>query len=185
MAIENLLEEIRNDAEQEVKEIISDAKREAEKLIKNAEQDAEKKASKLREEAERNAEIAESRIVASAKRNARIEIMKARDEIINRVIDEMKEKLKKIKGKKYRDYVEKAIENGKEKIGKIYIMAARKEDEKVAKEMGVEVKGKVDAIGGVIIKSIDGKKEIDATFDALLKRRMNELRIKISERLWE
>lgn len=182
-----MIEEIKilKEAEQEAREIIEDARREAEKIVKNAEQEAEKKAEKIIEEARKKADVAGSRVIASAKRNARIEIIKARDEIIGRVIDEVRNKLKKIKGKKYKEYVKNAIENGKKKMGDIYIIASRKEDEKIASELQVDVKGKTNAIGGVIIKSADGKKEIDATFDAMIKREMNELRIKISERLWE
>ena len=51
--------------------------------------------------------------------------------------------------------------------------------------MGIKVEGNAESIGGVIIRSKDGIREIDDTFESIMERKMDELRILIANELFE
>ena len=170
MAIEDLIQEIKSNAKAEVESIIKKANEEAEEIIKNAEKEAK---------------TAKGRILAMARRNANKYIIEAKEKLINECIEEIKKELKKLPSRQYKKFIEKILKEAIKEMKDGYILASRKEDEEIAKKMGIEVKGKIDAIGGVIIKSKDGSKEINSTFDALLERKRDEIRIKIAEKLWK
>ncbi len=185
MAIEDLIQEIKNDAEAEVEDIIKRANKEAEEIIKNAREKAEEKAEEIIKNADKEAETAKARILAIARRNANKYIIEAKEKLINECIEEIRKELKKLPSRQYKKFVEKSMKEAINEIKDGYILVSRKEDEEIAHKMGIEVKGKIDAIGGIIIKSRDGSKEINSTFDALLERMKDELRIKIAEKLWK
>ena len=170
MAIEDLIQEIKSNAKAEVESIIKKANEEAEEIIKKAEKEAK---------------TTKGRILAMARRNANKYIIEAKEKLINECIEEIKKELKKLPSRQYKKFIEKILKEAIKEMKDGYILASRKEDEEIAKKMGIEVKGKIDAIGGVIIKSKDGSKEINSTFDALLERRRDEIRIKIAEKLWK
>ena len=170
MAIKDLIQEIKSNAKAEVESIIKKANEEAEEIIKKAEKEAK---------------TTKGRILAMARRNANKYIIEAKEKLINECIEEIKKELKKLPSRQYKKFIEKILKEAIKEMKDGYILASRKEDEEIAKKMGIEVKGKIDAIGGVIIKSKDGSKEINSTFDALLERRRDEIRIKIAEKLWK
>ena len=170
MAIKDLIQEIKSNAKAEVESIIKKANEEAEEIIKKAEKEAK---------------TTKGRILAMARRNANKYIIETKEKLINECIEEIKKELKKLPSRQYKKFIEKILKDAIKEMKDGYILASRKEDEEIAKKMGIEVKGKIDAIGGVIIKSKDGSKEINSTFDALLERRRDEIRIKIAEKLWK
>ncbi|KAA0003748.1 MAG: hypothetical protein FE044_01135 [Thermoplasmata archaeon] len=185
MAIEDLIQEIKSNAKAEVESIIKKANEEAEEIIKKAEKEANEEAEEIIKKAEKEAKTTKGRILAMARRNANKYIIEAKEKLINECIEEIKKELKKLPSRQYKKFIEKILKEAIKEMKDGYILASRKEDEEIAKKMGIEVKGKIDAIGGVIIKSKDGSKEINSTFDALLERRRDEIRIKIAEKLWK
>ena len=185
MAMQDLIQEIKNQADKEIDEIINKAKEEAKKIIDEARNKAKEEAKKIEADGKKQASIVKGKILAMARRKANKHIIEAKEMAIQECIDEIRRKLKNLKGKKYEDFVEKSIKEAMKELKDCYILVSRKDDEKIAKKFGIEVKGKINAIGGVIIKSKDGSKEIDATFDFLLEKKKEEIRIKIAEKLWK
>ncbi len=185
MAIQDLIQEIKNQADKEIDEIINEAKEEAKKIINEARNKAKEEAKKIEANGQKQASIVKGKILAMARRKANKHIIEAKEMVIQECIDEAKKELKNLKGKKYENFVEKSIKEAMNELKDCYILASRKDDEKIAKKIGIEARGKINAIGGVIIKSKDGSKEIDATFDFLLEKKKEEIRIKIAEKLWK
>ncbi|MCD6330814.1 MAG: V-type ATP synthase subunit E, partial [Thermoplasmata archaeon] len=103
---------------------------------------------------------------------------------INECYEKVKEKLKKLDSKEYKKIIEKELKKALKEIKEGYVMISRKEDEEIAKKYSLEVKGKIDCLGGMILKSKDGSKEIDLTFDFLLERKKDEIRIEIARNLF-
>ena len=65
------------------------------------------------------------------------------------------------------------------------MIATRKEDRSIAQKLGIEVKGEREGIGGVILKSADGRMEIDLTFDFMLESERDTIRRMIARKLLE
>jgi len=184
MALEKLIQRIESDAENEANQIIEDARRRAEEIIEEAKKRAEKEARDIEARGEKEAARLREKTLASARRDARELEIQAKEEVIRECIDRAKEDLKRLKGKKYEDAIKKFIEDGKKSLGDCVVVPSREQDRKIAEKMGVKAEGKVDSIGGVIIRSRDGVREIDSTFESIMERKMGELRILVANELF-
>ena len=184
MAIEQLIQTIREEAEKEVKEIIDSAEKEAKKIIEEAKKAGKKEAEKIKAQGEKEAKRTREKIIAAARRKARMEITNAKEEIIRLCIEEIRKRLQNLESKKYQKIVEGMIKDAMKEMRDFYIVATREEDEKIAEKLGIEVRGKEKGIGGVIIKTKDGSKEMDLTFDFLLDRKGEEIRIMIAKKIF-
>ena len=96
----------------------------------------------------------------------------------------IKNKLGELESKKYQKIVEKMLKDAMKELKNFYIIATREEDKKIAKKLDVEVIGERKGIGGIIIKTRDGSKEMDLTFDFMLERKKEEIRIMIAKKLF-
>ena len=53
-----------------------------------------------------------------------------------------------------------------------------------AKNLGLKITGNVDASGGIILTSGDGQITLDNTFDGILERKKDRIRIKVGKLLF-
>jgi vacuolar-type H+-ATPase subunit E/Vma4 len=184
MTLEKLMERIREEADREIEEIIARAEEEAKKIIEEEKKRGIEEAEKIETHAVKEAEKIKERILSNARRKARVNETGAKEEMINECMKKVVEKLKKMDGKKYSNFVEKNLEVATKEIKDGYILFTRDEDIKIAKKFGIDAKEKINGIGGVILRSKDGKKEIDLTFDFLIEKNREEMRIKIAKKLF-
>lgn len=63
-------------------------------------------------------------------------------------------------------------------------IVSKDEDKEIAKNLGLKVTGNVDASGGIILTSGDGQITLDNTFDGILERKKNRIRIKVGKLLF-
>jgi len=63
-------------------------------------------------------------------------------------------------------------------------IVSKDEDKEIAKNLGLKVTGNVDASGGIILKSGDKQITLDNTFDGILKRKKDIIRIKVGKLLF-
>ncbi|MEM2935055.1 MAG: V-type ATP synthase subunit E [Candidatus Thermoplasmatota archaeon] len=184
MTLEKLMQRIKEEADREIGEIIARAEEEAKKIIEEEEKKGMEEAEKIKANAIKEAEKIKEKILSNARRKARVHETSAKEEVINECMKKVVEKLKKMDGKKYSNFVEKNLEIALKEIKDGYILFTRDEDVKIAKKFGIETKEKIDGIGGVILRSKDGKKEIDLTFNFLIEKNREEMRIKIAKKLF-
>ena len=185
MAIEKLLARIEEDARREIDEIIKAAEDEAKRIIEGAREEGKKEAEKITKKGKKEAERARDRIISAAKREARMIITNAKEEVIQQCFEIIREKMASMPSKEYKKIVEDMVKDAIKDGGDYVLFYSRKEDKKIAEKLNIDVEGKIDAIGGVVLKAKDGSKEIDLTFDFLLERKKEEIRIMIAEKLFE
>ncbi|HHO57443.1 MAG TPA: hypothetical protein ENJ70_02700 [Thermoplasmatales archaeon] len=185
MAIEKLLARIEEDARKEIDEIIKAAEGEAKRIIEGAREEGKKEAEKITKKGKKEAERARDRIISAAKREARMMITNAKEEVIQQCLEIIREKMASLPSKEYKKIVEDMVKDAIKEGGDYVLFYSRKEDKKIAEKLNIDVEGKIDAIGGVVLKAKDGSKEIDLTFDFLLERKKEEIRIMIAEKLFE
>ena len=63
-------------------------------------------------------------------------------------------------------------------------IVSKDEDKEIAKNLGLKVTGNVDASGGIILTSGDGQITLDNTFDGILERKKDRIRIKVGKLLF-
>ena len=172
--------------------ILNDAKEEADKIVKSAEEKAKQKydleikkaiAKKqtLLENARRERELLSDRIKSSANLKARNEKLQAKQIVINKVIDKLKEKLVNMNESDYINYLNQNIDKnsiaGKELIVKKEFVG------KVKKEFpGAKVKENEFVTSGFIIEE-NGIQE-NYTFEVKLDFMRDELEVEISKLLF-
>ena len=186
MGIEAIISKIEEDSKREVEKILSEAKKEVKRKMKEAERKAKDDGSKILAKAEREIENWKKSQIAKIKQQIKKQILSKKEEVITESFDRAKEKLKKLSGERYRSVIKNLIEIGIRDIGRdCMIVPSRDEDIAVARELGINVSNKrINAIGGVIIRSGDGKITIDNTFEALIDRKKEGIRSEIGKLLF-
>ncbi len=185
MSAEKIIEQIKKDSEKEIKKIQKEAETKAEEIINKAKKVAEEQSKKIEENGKKEAENNKKILISKAHQNASRKIMNAKEEVISKCFTDAKEKLSKIKEKEYQKIVETLMKKGSEKIsGKTIVYISKESDKKIAEKLKLEVAGKIQSIGGIILSSKDSKVTIDNTFEGILKREQSDIRNKVGKMLF-
>nr|WP_314115043.1 V-type ATP synthase subunit E [uncultured Leptotrichia sp.] len=172
--------------------ILNDAKEEADKIVKSAEEKANQKydleikkvASKkqtLLENARRERELLSDRIKSSANLKARNEKLQAKQTVINKVIDKLKEKLVNMNESDYINYLNQNID--KNSIAGKELIVKKEFADKVKQEFSTaKVKENEFVTSGFIIEE-NGIQE-NYTFEVKLDFMRDELEVEISKLLF-
>ncbi len=185
MTLDALIERIEHDASSEAEQIIEEAEQRADQIIETAREQAKKEAEDIRSQGEKQAARVRDKTLAVARRKAREAKRQAKEQVMQDCLQRVRRHLAEVDGDAYERHVRNAIKEGKERFGDCAILASRDLDEDIAASLDVSVDGQVDSIGGVIVKNKDGSRRLDETFESLLERRMEDIRILMAEHLFE
>lgn len=183
-----ILDKVKADAEQIVKEAEEKAWQELEKAEKQRETKFKEEKRKIIEEAERQA----SRILAQSSIKARQELSRAKTEIIDGIVSRVRNTLPAISSDEgsLLNLIKEAVEElGADEV-RVYvsrknISAVRKlvkGDKGLASKI-MEIK-EFDCAGGIIAENIDGKVSIDNTYETRLEMLLPQIVPEISRELF-
>jgi vacuolar-type H+-ATPase subunit E/Vma4 len=185
MSAEKIIQQIKKDSDKEIKTILKKAETQAKEIIDSAIIEAEIEGKKIVSNGNIQSENIKRVLVSKANQDYKKEIMIAKEKIIDECFTKAHHKLSILKGQEYEKIVRKLIKNGYNKLGsKCSALISRDIDEKIAKEYNVSVSGKVESSGGVILKSGDERVILNHTFDGILKREKDRIRIKVGKILF-
>lgn len=185
MSAEKIIERIRSDAEKQRKNLIAEAERKSQSVIKNAKAEAQKEAEVLLSNGQLESENAKKILVSKATQEVRRDMMNAREEMIEQCFSQALEKLGSLPEDQYRRFVTTLIKAGKKRLGtQCTVSVSRALDKDIAKQENLPVQGTVKSIGGILMQSPDGKITIDSTFERLLNRKKDEIRIHVGKLLF-
>jgi len=185
MSTEKIIQQIKKDSENEIKQIKKDAETQAKQIITIAKKEAQKEAEKILHDGEKQGENQKKIQISKASQDAKIDTMNAREEIMEECFIKAHHKLSTLKPIKYKNTVRKLMKEGVRKLGKnCTVKVSRDIDREIAKDLGLQVTGKVESSGGIILLSIDGRITLDHTFDGILKREKDKIRNKVGKLLF-
>ena len=185
MSAEKIIEQIKKDSEKEIKQIQADTAKQRKEIMIKARKEAENEAKKILENGKKINDNKKKVLISKAKQESKRQIIKAKEEVIEECFIKAQQRLSQIKGREYEDLLKKLVKNGIEKLGKnCKVLISRQTDKKIMKEYDLEIIGKTDASGGVILKSADGRVTLDYTLDGILKRDKQRIRIKVGKLLF-
>ncbi len=185
MTAEKILEQIKKDSEKEINQILKEAEKQTASIIDIARKEAEVESEKILSRGKNQSGNIKKILVSKASQDAKREIMKAREKKIEECFAKAQRRLSTFKEAEYKKIVTKLMEDGRKKLdGQCTIAVSRDIDGKIAKSMGLKVTGTVEASGGVILKSGDGGITLNNTFEGILKRKKDEIRIKVGKLLF-
>ena len=185
---EAILDKVKAEAEGIIKEAKSRAKEEIDQAKKRQLTKLEEEKSKVIQEAREEA----TRIEAQASVKARLELSRAKADVINEIISGVKKALSATSGDKSLlvSLVKEAVDALGVDKGRVYvspkdISMVRKllENDKELASRIVEIK-EYDCAGGVIVEDIDGKLRIDNTYDTRLEMLLPQLLPEIGKELF-
>ena len=200
-----IAERILKGAREKAKTIVKDAQKSAELMIENRKQSArltaEKEASSLLKRAENEAEIIKGKVATDIKKRASWIVLSEKERLVTSVLNEVKNRLVNLqKSEEYLSVLKKLIVDAGEVLGggAMEVVLNEKDlslplkldalSKKIADRTGVKTKlnfskQQIKAVG-VIVKTTDGRIFVENTFEAILRRRERELRLKIARILF-
>jgi len=185
MSAERIIEQIRKDSQNEVEQILKEARNQANDIVNDIIRKAKKESKEILSSGKIQSEGIKKILVSKANQDAKRKITKARENIIEECFENAQNKLADISDKEYEKLAIKLISEGSEKLGGNYtVQTSRDIDRKVAKKLGMKVTGKIEAIGGIILTSSNGKITLDNTFEGILRREKERIRIKVGKLLF-
>lgn len=120
MSLEKLLEKIESDAREEGRRILAEAEEEAARVGKEAEEEARREAEAIARSFQIRAENERLRIISRARLEGRIDLLAAKDQVLEEVFREVSESFKRLPGEEYRSWLKAvllgSLSNGKEEL---------------------------------------------------------------------
>ena len=185
MSAEKIISKIKKDAEIEIKKIIKEAEKQASEILKESKNKAELEAKMILNEGNKQSENNQKILISKSIQDMKREIMNEREKIIQECFVKAHHKLSTLSEKEHKKIVTKLIEEGQKKLGgNCKVFVSREQEKLIAQNLGLDVLGKVEASGGVKLVSLDNSVTLDYTFDGILKREKDRIRIKVGRLLF-
>ncbi len=203
--LENITKEIRKEAEEEREEILEEAKERAEDIKEEGENEAETEKRRITSRGEREVDRMKRRIIANARRKARQNKLQAREEMIQKALDDAREKLVELKDDKeeYNTILKNLIIDAGAAVGggDLNVLVLEEDEELLSSEDLSDISEKIseragkdtslnlepglkDAEGGAVVEKADGSISSNNTFEARLKRKKESLRSEVAKILF-
>ena len=199
-----IIDRILKDAREEAETIVKDAHKSVETIIEkqrqSARHSAEKQVYSLLERAENDADIIRGKVATDIKRRAGWMVLSKKNHLITNVLDEVKNRLVNLKKSEYVLVLEKLIIDAGTVLGGGILevmlngndstlpLKLDKLEKEISDRTGVNTQLKISEQktneAGIIVKTIDNRLFVDNTFEAILRRRERELRLKITRILF-
>ncbi len=181
MALDQLLNEVREKAALEEKRVVSEAQAQARGIVAGAEEQGRQLVLKAREEGALLGRE-ETRKVSSALLRAKRILAEEREKIISAALERLAEKLGELasaKSGESRAVYEKLFHNLAAKavreIGEGAVLYSRPQDGELALKHA-PLKSRIQCLGGVVAEDAGGRVRVDYTLDRVLEERAEELK---------
>lgn len=203
--LNNILEKIESEAEEERESILEEAREEAEEIKTEAKKKADSEKERIFDKGEREAETVSKRVIANARRDARQKELRIREDIIQDVFKEAKEKLEDLRNEEgYENILRDLILEGGKTVGggELEVLIHEKDEdifsesdfddleeeisEETGKDTSIEVLTELgkDEVGAIVRRK-DGSVSCNNTLEERLNRKKNSIRPKIDEILFK
>jgi len=185
MSAEKIIKQIKHDSQKEVDAILQQAHTEAEQILNQAEQQAKQQATRLLEEGKRQSENLKKIQLSKASQEMKRQIMSEQEKLIDECFIKAQHELSKLSDHQYKTILRNLMRDGQQRLGKhCTVKISRPIDKQIASDLGIEITGSIESSGGVILVSDDGRIILDYTFEGILKREKQTIRIKVGKLLF-
>jgi V/A-type H+-transporting ATPase subunit E len=199
--ITNIIDMINKKTDEKEQEIIGEAERHKRIKLEEAEKRAKEAAESIVKKAERDTKAELARYEAGAKLKAKYQMLEAKEELINSVLDKARKGLEELSEKsEYKEVLKRLVVDAgvtlnEEKLELVLPKGHQKHLslEDAQKEIAKKTKKKVEltvsketvrSIGGVLVRNSDGSKWVDNTFEDRMERMASTLRNRVASILF-
>jgi len=135
-------------------------------------------------EAKIKSERESSRIVEAGKLEAKKILFDAITANLDATFESIKQELVNYtKTSEYKQALQKMVETSKKRLDNDIIIHGREEDQGVFNADNITIGSTIQTLGGIIAENNDGTKELDLTFEELLRTHEDEIKNQILEKI--
>ncbi len=188
-SVERIIEKINEDVQWKLSEFENNANEKIEKIRSEELARWKREKEKIERDGKRDIESIRSLIISRAHLEGKRELMEAREEVMNKVIENIKSSARE--SKRYLEYMASKVKEAKDIFGEEFVVVCIPEDKQkvdnIVASIAPKAKVEMGAVkhGGILARDLQGIKSIDYSIDALVERRINDIRKMIVERLFE
>lgn len=184
MSIETFLLEIENRKKREIESLEKDLAEKKSKLQTEMNVTLKEIQEKFVNEAKVKSEREYARIIEAAKLQAKKIMFDAINTNIQSAFNVIKQEIENYtKSPQYKKALETMVNSSKKKLGQNIVVHCRDEDKSALKDMGVTIGKPIKILGGIIAENKEGTKELDLTFEELLRTHEDQIKSFLSERM--
>ncbi len=184
MSIETFLLEIENRKKRELESLDKDLAEKKSKLQRELDISLKEIQEKFANEAKVKSEREYARIIEASKLQAKKIIFDALNANMQSAFDVIQKEIENYtKGQQYKKALDTMVNSAKKKLGQNIVVHCREEDKQLLKEMGVTIGKSIKTLGGIVAENKEGTKELDLTFDELLRTHEDQIKSFLSERM--
>ncbi|RLI94233.1 MAG: hypothetical protein DRO90_02375 [Candidatus Altiarchaeales archaeon] len=180
MAIEDIEKAIKEDTRKKIDEINREMNETIKIIHEEIENEIKKNVEKIKRDGEREAELTYKRIVADANIKSREMIEKEKNELVEKVFEEARNRILNASDREKTRILKILIEKGKEAIEDPVILVDKKYSSLVKGCKKVNIND-----FGVILKSRDGFVTVDNTLNSIIERSKIKLKYKVASILFK
>ena len=185
MSAEAIIQQIKQDAEKEINEIKKETKEKTNEIIVRIQKITDEMKQQMLDKGEQEAENLKKIEISKANQEAKRKQMKTKEKLIDTCFQDAIQKLNELDDGQYEKIIIKLIKKGREQINdSFYIQSSKPLDKKIAEKQKITVKGSIDASGGIRLISEKGTITIDNTFEGILTRKKQEIRVHVGNILF-
>lgn len=202
---EKIVSSIISEAQSKADAIIQEGERETTLIFQEGEKEAQLAKQNILENAKKQSAMKYQQLISEAKMNSRRAGLEAREELIESTFKRAEEELKKIaatSSEEYKESLKKIVTEASAEIGGGDLILSLKEEDiakikdaipaiekdiesKTGTKTNLEIGESVRTIGGAIIKTKDGKIEVNNTIEARMLRFKKSLRSEVARVLFK
>lgn len=181
MGLDEVRDEIINEAESRATVIREEAEARKEELLEEARTKAEEIVDEAKEAAEQDVDALRKKKLSSARMQAKKQRLAAREELLDDVYAQFRERVQAIDDESEAELLEQALDRLDDDIdiGTVY---TRSEHQDLADQYGEFAE---KDIRGMIVETADGSRRFDMRFDEIAEQTINENRKAVAEVLFE
>lgn len=184
MSIETFLLEIENRKKRELESLDKDLAEKKSKLQIDLDITLKELQEKYANEAKVKSEREYARIIEAGKLQAKKIMFDAINENMESAFEIITKEIENYtKGTQYKKALETMVNSAKKKLGQNITVHCRDEDKSALKEMGITIGKSIKTLGGIVAENKEGTKELDLTFEELLRTREDQIKSFLSERM--
>ena len=184
MAVEDIVNGILEKGNIEIENIRKNTEEQVKKIIKEAEEKAEKYKKEMQSHIDKEIEMEISRAISQKNLEMKKIYLEKVNEIINIYFSQIKDTLRKLRGtQSYISYIQRSYKDALKEMGldenSIIIEISEKDKALFQKNKNVTFNQELNDLGGIIVKSKDGKKIFDRSLNRLLDDTEHEIKSEI------
>jgi len=185
MSAETLISRIKNDSIHEADQLLANAKKQSKQMMKQGLEEANKQVEMIIQTGKKEQANIKRIKISQAMQEAKRRQLQAKEIVIDECFQKALQQLQDLPDETYSQMIETLIKQAIVQIPDGFSISSSKPlDKVIAKKHDIPIKGSCEAIGGFIITSKDGRISIDNTFEGILKRKKDEIRVQVGKLLF-